>query len=131
MGYRSDVGIVFKKSDENLFYDKVREWDASHIGEGESVKEILDYANKETLYSDSLKEDCVVLSWMCVKWYDTYPAVKFFEDVKKYIDIDMDFIRIGEEFGDIEDDSALGAGIVSYYTEAHLTIEDSLVDERY
>lgn len=129
MGYRSEVGIVFKKSDENLFYDKMREWDDSHIGDGESAEELLEYANKEMLYSDSLKENCVVLSWTCVKWYDTYPAVKFFEDVKKYID--MDFVRIGEEFGDIEDDPALGAEIVSYYTEAHLMIEDDIADIRY
>lgn len=129
MGYRSEVGIVFKKSDEDLFYDKLREWDASRIGDGESAEELLGYANKETLYSNSLKEDCVVLSWTYVKWYDTYPAVQFFEDVKKYIDID--FVRIGEEAGDIEDDPALGAEIVSYYTEAHLMIEDDLVNIRY
>lgn len=129
MGYRSEVGIVFKKSDENLFYDKLHEWDASHTGNGESAEELLNYANKETLYSNSLKEDCVVLSWTYVKWYDTYPAVQFFEDVKRYIDID--FVRVGEEAGDIEDDPTLGAGIVSYYTEAHLMIEDDLVNIRY
>lgn len=129
MGYRSEVGIVFKKSDENLFYDKMREWDASHIGDGESAEELLEYANKETLYSNSLKENCVVLSWTCVKWYDTYPAVQFFENIKR--DIDIDFVRIGEEIGDIEDDPALGAGIVSYYTEAHLVIEDDIADIRY
>lgn len=129
MGYRSEVGIVFKKSDENLFYDKMREWDASHIGDGESAKELLEYANKETLYSDSLKENCVVLSWTCVKWYNTYPAVQFFENIKR--DIDIDFVRIGEEIGDIEDDPALGAEIVSYYTEAHLMIEDDIADIRY
>lgn len=129
MGYRSEVGIVFKKSDENLFYDKMREWDASHIGDGESAEELLEYANKETLYSDSLKENCVVLSWTCVKWYDTYPAVQFFESIKR--DIDIDFVRIGEEIGDIEDDPALGAEIVSYYTEAHLMIEDDIADIRY
>lgn len=129
MGYRSEVGIVFKKSDENLFYDKLHEQDASHTGNGESAEELLNYANKETLYSNSLKEDCVVLSWTYVKWYDTYPAVQFFEDVKRYIDID--FVRIGEEAGDIEGDQTLGAGIVSYYTEAHLMIEDDLVNIRY
>lgn len=129
MGYRSEVGIVFKKSDENLFYDKMREWDASHIGDGESAEELLEYANKETLYSNSLKENCVVLSWTCVKWYDTYPAVQFFENIKR--DIDIDFVRIGEEVGDIEDDPALGAEIVSYYTEAHLMIEDGIADIRY
>lgn len=85
MGYRSEVGIVFKKSDEDLFYDKLREWDASRIGDGESAEELLGYANKETLYSNSLKEDCVVLSWTYVKWYDTYPAVQFFEDVKNIL----------------------------------------------
>ena len=129
MGYRSEVDIVFKKSDENLFYDKLHEQDASHTGNGESAEELLNYANKETLYSNSLKEDCVVLSWTYVKWYDTYPAVQFFEDVKRYIDID--FVRIGEEAGDIEGDQTLGAGIVSYYTEAHLMIEDDLVNIRY
>lgn len=129
MGYRSEVGIVFKKSDENHFYDKMREWDASHIGDGESAEELLEYANKETLYSNSLKENCVVLSWTCVKWYDTYPAVQFFENIKR--DIDIDFVRIGEEIGDIEDDPALGAEIVSYYTEAHLMIEDDIADIRY
>lgn len=129
MGYRSEVGIVFKKSDENLFYDKMREWDASHIGDGESAEELLEYANKETLYSNSLKENCVVLSWTCVKWYDTYPAVQFFENIKR--DIDIDFVRIGEEIGDIEDDPALGAEIVSYYTEAHLMIEDDIADIHY
>lgn len=129
MGYRSEVGIVFKKSDENHFYDKMREWDASHIGDGESAEELLEYANKETLYSNSLKENCVVLSWTCVKRYDTYPAVQFFENIKR--DIDIDFVRIGEEIGDIEDDPALGAEIVSYYTEAHLMIEDDIADIRY
>lgn len=129
MGYRSEVGIVFKKSDENLFYDKMREWDASHIGDGESAEELLEYANKETLYSNSLKKNCVVISWTCVKWYDTYPAVQFFEGIKR--DIDIDFVRIGEEVGDIEDDPALGAEIVSYYTEAHLMIEDDIADIRY
>lgn len=129
MGHRSEVGIVFKKSDENHFYDKMREWDASHIGDGESAEELLEYANKETLYSNSLKENCVVLSWTCVKWYDTYPAVQFFENIKR--DIDIDFVRIGEEVGDIEDDPALGAEIVSYYTEAHLMIEDDIADIRY
>lgn len=80
----------------------------------------MEYANKETLYSNSLKENCVVLSWTCVKWYDTYPVVQFFENIKR--DIDIDFVRIGEEVGDIEDDQALGAEIVSYSKDIKSTI---------
>lgn len=46
------------------------------------------------------------------------PAVQLFENIKR--DIDIDFVRIGEEIGDIEDDPALGAEIVSYYSSLQL-----------
>lgn len=97
MGYRSDVGFACDPIIKDVI-ETVTEWD-------KEFKELLDYG--EDLSSDHFGR------WRFdyAKWYDSFPDVQIMENIMSMCD-DVDisglaydsygFIRIGEEYGDIE-----------------------------
>lgn len=124
MNYLSEVGLVFKQSDEKLFFDKMDEWDNLHSQDtDDSARSLLYDAVYETVYADSIDEDCIVLVWTHVKWHHSFSSVEFFTEIQK--EINMDFIRVGRDYDDIEIRPNLGAGILDTYTETHLAVDTS------
>ena len=97
MGYRSDVGFACDPIIKQVV-ETVGEWD-------KEFKELLDYG--EDLSSDQNGR------WRFdyAKWYDSYPDVQIMENIMTMCDnVDTSglaydsygFIRIGEEYEDIE-----------------------------
>lgn len=93
MGYRSDVGIKCNKKAYEMFVEAAK------------ANDIM----PDHVYKNSCSE--YTLFWNCVKWYDHYSDVQSIENVMQKLDemhevyedfLGYKFIRIGEEFGDIE-----------------------------
>lgn len=96
MGYRSYVALAFKK-------DAVS-------------KEVIDEAKKywDESYWREREEDVILFYAEEVKWYDSYSDVQAIENIIQSMDEEnYQFIRIGEEPGDIEE---RGSAYLSLYT---------------
>ena len=127
MNYLSEVGLVFKKSDEKFFFDKMDEWDNLHSkNTDDSARSLLYDATYQIVHADSIDEDYVVLVWTHVKWHHSYSSVEFFTEIQR--EINMDFIRVGRDYDDIEIRPNLGAGILDTYTETHLVVNCNYAD---
>lgn len=129
-GY-SEVGIVIRKKDEEHYWKKVKAWDKKYgLGE-DTVRALLFFARKRTVYSECLKEDCIVFHWKKISWHPEYRSINFFKQCFQKGDR-CDFLRIGEDDpADFEVKMYLGSGILSYYTERHMVIKkDSKRKER-
>ena len=127
MNYLSEVGLVFKQSDEKLFFDKMDEWDNLHSQDtDDSARSLLYDATYEIVHADSIDEDCVVLVWTHIEWHHSFSSVEFFTEIQK--EINMDFIRVGRDYDDIEIRPNLGAGILDTYTETHLAVDGIFAD---
>lgn len=93
MGYYSEVSIT-------MFEDDFREMAQKAFDEKrEGVKQLLSYA--EIFRSG---DNVLTLYWSWIKWYPTYESICFIEN---YIHngIKYSFKRIGEENGDVEEES--------------------------
>lgn len=101
MGYYSEVIIVIAKDAHEAFLNALaaRAFELQCIGEC-SPAELLAAAEKEE------HPDAVVYHWPFVKWYDNYdPDVMAIRDALKELDSDCyKFYRLGEEYGDFEED---------------------------
>ena len=99
MGYRSEVGIKCGENAYKMFEQAIKDG-------GFNTCFVPD-----TVYKDS--NNHYTLSWEWVKWYDEFDGVQDIEHVMDILDglADYDndkgygyhFIRIGEEYGDIEE----------------------------
>lgn len=102
MGYRSDVTCVMYASQPNGERDEagmafVKAWLNTHIAEED--KELFEFNDNTVVFS--------VEQW---KWYDSYSDIqrleKLFEDFMELCDegsnYRMEFIRVGENYDDIE-----------------------------
>ena len=106
MGYRSDVRVVttlegFEVMQEIAFEIKERDNIADHTVNfpmpGEDPCAFFD------VYDAQEKYLCFGFDW--VKWYDTDKNVSLFMEILEVAnerDVDWQFIRVGEEFGDVE-----------------------------
>lgn len=122
-GY-SEVGIVIRKKDEERYWKKVKAWDKKYgSAEEYTVKTLLFFAKKTIVYSECLKENCIVFHWPKISWCPEYRSINFFKQC--FQDRERcDFLRIGEDDpADFEIKMYLGSGILSYYTERHMLIE--------
>ena len=103
MGYRSDVTCVMYASEPNGERDEkgmafVKAWLKSHIAE------------EDNDYFEFDHPDMVVFSVERWKWYDSYPDIQrlenLFEDFMELCErgsnYRMEFIRVGEDYEDIE-----------------------------
>jgi len=103
MGYRSDVQAIIYPlgGDQNLLeYDKLK------LLFNTTFKDVFE-AWGEDYFSWDDKHRVLKFDANSVKWYDSYPEVQkfvqFLTDVAG-LDYQYEFIRIGEEDDDIEDD---------------------------
>lgn len=102
MGYRSDVAIGMKRK----YYDELLE-KAKNIFD-ENLKKnalfLLENSSGSGVGVTIHKKTCdnceyIILSYTWVKWYDTYDAIEWLEE---NIPEQYAFIRIGEDYDDIE-----------------------------
>lgn len=103
MGYRSDVkALIYPQSgDQNLLeYDKLK------LLFNTTFKDVFEAWGKEYFEWDD-EHRVLIFDANSVKWYDSYPEVEkfvqFLTDVAG-LDYEYEFLRLGEEDDDIEDD---------------------------
>ena len=104
MGYRSDVQALIYPlgGEDNLInYDKLK------LLFNTTFKDVFE-AWGEDYFSWDDKHRVLKFDANSVKWYESFPEVatfvKFLEDVRD-LEYEYEFIRIGEDTDDIEDDS--------------------------
>lgn len=96
MGYRSNVAITLYKKDFESLVKKAA---------GKTNYE-LDLIKSATLYEKSNeKYSIITMVWNYIKWYDDYEDVEFIMSFIRGNNTQYHFIRIGEEPGDIEEES--------------------------
>lgn len=136
MGYYSDIAIVIRQRDKDAFLQKMEEFDEKNkdlekkYDAGYTVKEIYDLAEKHddvvsySEYERRNDDTYFVMSWKYQKWSTYYAfAYSFFEHLDLLFD--RDFVRVGEEAGDIETDYGLDSGIISPHVEQDIWIFDN------
>ena len=120
MGYRSDVTA--------LFYCRHEQWPAMKLFVDENFPAVGDLIKDEDLYEFTGKYyrgyKFEVERW---KWYPNYPEViAFNEFVAKFVEIADDentkwayeFVRVGEQTGDIEEDQSMYADGLVYVSRS-------------
>jgi hypothetical protein len=103
MGYRSDVkALIYPAGGEHnlLNYDKLKTLMNT------TFKDVLDYWSDDYFTWDD-KHRVLKFDANSIKWYDSYPEVtrfiKFLEEAHE-LEYEYEFIRLGEEDDDVEDD---------------------------
>ena len=101
MGYRSEVSIQLESKAFDMVMKSIKKYNSEQ-------------ADGYEFYPDTIlkKDDEYIIQWGYVKWYSDYGDVKSVESVLTELDkynesaeIDgfrYDFLRVGEESGDIE-----------------------------
>ena len=101
MGYRSEVSIQLESKAFDMVMKSIKKYNSEQ-------------ADGYEFYPDTIlkKDDEYIIQWGSVKWYSDYGDVKSVESVlteldkyKESAEIDgfrYDFLRVGEESGDIE-----------------------------
>lgn len=134
MGYRSEVAIVIEEKNYNEFMNLMKQYDKETFKDDDDrddVETAAELFSEAELYrhvkGDDGKMDCFVLHWEDIKWYDTYRCVRFFNDVciGTCADFNADFIRVGEDAGDIVDNSSLHSGIIIPWVEQRIELYDN------
>jgi hypothetical protein len=126
MGYRSDVtALIYPDGGEHsaLNYNKLK------LLMNTTFKELFDEWGGVREGSDGWEwnDDMLVLQFTAtsVKWYDSFPEiqhfVKFLEEVRE-LEYQYEFIRLGEDTDDIEDDCT---GDANNYLSVSRSIEVS------
>ena len=113
MSYRSEVAIAMRKED----YELLKGFD-------EGNQNLLDLLKVATVRE---KEDAISLYWDWLKWYDSFSEVQAIEEFLGRLsdeDKPYKFIRIGEEWDDIEREENWGDEMK--YGEVCYTINDML-----
>lgn len=101
MGYRSDVRLRTTREG----YRKFKEIVTADMDEGE---DILSY--KENI---KIEDKQVTITWSYMKWYPEFKEIQAFNKAIEYLcehNIDFQFIRIGENIDDIEENYHINNG---------------------
>lgn len=122
MGYRSEVAMSF--SDDA--FDCL-----NCMLENESKETIADVLHLLYSENDYEGESETTFHYNWIKWYGSFPAVAFIEKALSYyrmVDYEYKFIRLGEEFGDVEEESGSytneeDSSFVPMYVTRHITFE--------
>lgn len=107
MGYRSDVRVM-----TNLEGFETMQEIAFEIQEREGIEDVFPMQGQdpdEFFDCYDAQEDYLCFGFDWVKWYDSYKDVSLFMEILEVANergIDWQFIRIGEEFGDIDNFSS-------------------------
>lgn len=125
MGYYSDVAIAIKKEDKDVFLAAMKKFDLVHEKEGTdeygrrlSAQNIYDWAEVYEDVENSKGQHFFVMKWEYVKWNTWDYAFKFFDNPP----VLYDYLRVGEEAGDIEERGDLKSGVIGVYSEQHVEI---------
>ena len=98
MGYYSDVVIALKKADfhkmKSEIYYNILDKDLQKL-----TKEVLSLAEKTEIERNT--EDYLVLRWAYIKWDSFFGEIKYINDYLLKLP-HYDFVRIGEDYDDIE-----------------------------
>ena len=115
MGYYSNVAIAVSEPHFNEFKSYIDSWYQKATADNTDEKTVRD---AKATYDFILKHskikkgenpfvssqaDFIVIEWNNIKWYDCFPEVKMIMEhlVHKYPD--ASFLRIGEEWDDVEE----------------------------
>jgi hypothetical protein len=117
MGYRSDVkALIYPQSgDQNLLeYNKLK------LLFNTTFKDVFEAWGKEYFEWDD-DHRVLIFDANSIKWYDSYPEVgkfvQFLADVQG-LGYEYEFLRLGEEDDDIEDDSTGDANGFMYVSRS-------------
>ena len=139
ISYYSDVAIVIRQSDKDRFLHEITKFDEYFkeniraTGYGFTTKEVYNLAttydnvvsiNKDVvLINKDNDERYFVVSWSRVKWWEScFFGYRFFENLN--LMFYRDYVRVGEDPGDIEEDYQLNTGIISPYIEQRIQIHN-------
>lgn len=117
MGYRSDVDVVFYTRDhqfvpesERMPFAALKLW----VDENYPVKEAIDEWGATVTYEPD--HGHIYISYLDVKWYPSIHVqdvdaalAKFDETFDGAINVAYEFVRIGEENGDVEENRSVEA----------------------
>ena len=104
MGYRSDVRIRTTKEGYEMMKKEIDKY------LNEKVENHLDYTPENLLkHTDNTDNDgkVVTMDWNYIKWYEEYPEIMAVSNALGMLrekDIDFQFMRIGEDLNDIEEE---------------------------
>jgi hypothetical protein len=100
MGYRSEVKAVVYPTNRQQNKDK---YEQLRFLMGTTFKDVFDEWSNHFRWND--KQYVLVFEAEDVKWYETYPEVQRIEaflDEVRDLEYETEFVRVGEEEGDIE-----------------------------
>ena len=129
--YYSDVAIVIRQSDKDRFLHEITKFDEYFkeniraTGYGFTTKEVYNlaktYDNVVSINKDD--EKYFVVSWSRIKWWEScFFGYRFFENLN--LMFYRDYVRVGEDPGDIEEDYQLNTGSISPYIEQRIQIHN-------
>ena len=100
MGYRSDVGLALSKAGAFRLYEKLNFLDKNSDSYIQTTN-LLEYAHKHQKHEKSGAE---LFLWDYLKWYDSFPEIRFFENLMGELEWDdFLFLCIGEDMNDNEE----------------------------
>lgn len=112
MGYYSTVGISIREKDYQKFQDNLEkgiDYNGEPV-EQETIKlvqNILKTCNTNCKFipDDDIEEVYRYFGWNCIKWYENYfPEVDYIMNFIRSLDFGYNFIRLGEEVDDIQEE---------------------------
>lgn len=123
MGYFSDVGLVLTRHGVAVLHKRLKTTCLPLSVKGD-IRDLLRTADEHHKDKNTGSE---VWRWNCIKWYDSEPY--FFEEIKFIADTiqslpneDYRFIRIGENYEDIEVNGSFWDNPFSFDIERTLSI---------
>ena len=99
MGYRSEVVLAVNKEIMPEFL--------AHLATNDEAKRLV-FSDHCHLDQDYCGEGHLLVNWTSIKWYEGYPDVDVIEKFTCEMDEDTEntemfrFVRVGEDYGDIE-----------------------------
>ena len=123
MGYRSDVGLVLTRHGVTVLHKRLKTVNLP-LSVKDDIRNLLRTADEHHKDNDTGSE---VWLWNWIKWYDSEPY--FFDEIKFIADTiqslpekDYRFIRIGENYDDIEVDGSFWDNPFDFDIERTLSI---------
>ena len=128
----SDVAIVIRQRDKDRFLHEITKFDEYFkeniraTGYGFTTKEVYNlattYDNVVSINKDD-DERYFVINWNRIKWWEScFFGYRFFENLN--LIFYRDYVRVGEDPGDIEEDYQLNTGIISPYIKQRIQIHN-------
>lgn len=110
MGYYSEVAIALKKAD----WQKMQE-------EAAAKTDVFGFPFVEMWQEVAERKDGIVVLRFSGKWYRSYQEIQF---VENFLDgVEHEFIRVGEEPGDVETDNSFEDRRSIFWTETKIVVE--------